>query len=114
MQDIAPLNPRSEFDTCPSILTVRVIALHSTNRAPGQLHLPLHQSCNNKKQEKLQVVRGAQQGAPLTNTHVNGEPLSVFDDSSLSDVSDDEERYICSMPFLYYQFISLTNPISCY
>ncbi|XP_013863484.1 ankyrin repeat domain-containing protein 26 isoform X2 [Austrofundulus limnaeus] len=67
------------------------VAAQSTNRAPEQLHLPLHQSCNNKKQEKL-VVRGARQGAPQTSTHVNGEPLAVFDDSSLSDVSNDEER----------------------
>lgn len=77
-------------------------------------HLPLQQSNssnNNKKNgltveetTKTEVVRGARHGrAPQTNTHVNGDPLSVFDDSTLSDVSDNEGmnegqgRYICSM-----------------
>ncbi|XP_041853401.1 ankyrin repeat domain-containing protein 26 isoform X3 [Melanotaenia boesemani] len=73
----------------------------STNRAPVQLHLPLQQSCNSKEQEaqavkgtlQLELVRGVRcSGAPQTKTHVNGDPLSVFDDSSLSDVSDDEGR----------------------
>lgn len=102
---------------CHSSLTIRFIALHSTNRAPVQLHLPVQQICNSIKQEKqaveatlqLELVRGAQHSrAPQTNTHVNGDPLSVFDDSSLSEVSDDEGRYICSMPLLY-QFTSVTN-----
>lgn len=31
--------------------------------------------------------------------HCNGGPLSVFDDSTLSEVSEDEGRYICSMTF---------------
>uniref|UniRef100_A0A3P8VH28 Uncharacterized protein n=1 Tax=Cynoglossus semilaevis TaxID=244447 RepID=A0A3P8VH28_CYNSE len=64
-------------------------------------HLPLQQSNssnNNKKNgltveetTKTEVVRGARHGrAPQTNTHVNGDPLSVFDDSTLSDVSDNE------------------------
>ncbi|KAK5613050.1 hypothetical protein CRENBAI_002569 [Crenichthys baileyi] len=58
----------------------------STSRAPVQ------QSCNSKKQEKL-MVRGARPSrAPQTSIHVNGDPSSVFDDSSISDMSDDEER----------------------
>ncbi|XP_024865989.1 uncharacterized protein si:ch211-272n13.3 isoform X3 [Kryptolebias marmoratus] len=66
----------------------------AAQRAPALSHLPVQQSCNSKKQEKPQVVRGARPSrAPQTNTHVNGDPLSVFDDSSLSDVSDDEERF---------------------
>lgn len=32
------------------------------------------------------------------NNH-NGGPLSVFDDSTLSEVSEDEGRYTCSMAF---------------
>ncbi|XP_042267337.1 ankyrin repeat domain-containing protein 26 isoform X6 [Thunnus maccoyii] len=73
----------------------------STSRAPVQLQLPLQQTYNNSKQEgqavvetlQLELVRGARGSrAPQTNTHVNGDPLSVFDDSTLSEVSDDEGR----------------------
>ncbi|XP_056272309.1 ankyrin repeat domain-containing protein 26 isoform X4 [Pseudoliparis swirei] len=40
---------------------------------------------------QLELVRGARRSrAPQTNTHVNGDPLSVFDDSTLSELSDDE------------------------
>ncbi|XP_071349203.1 ankyrin repeat domain-containing protein 26 isoform X7 [Trachinotus anak] len=76
-------------------------ATKSTNRAPVKSHLPLQQTYNSNKQEgqaveetlKLELVRGAQHSrAPQTNTHVNGDPLSVFDDSTLSEVSDDEGR----------------------
>uniref|UniRef100_A0A1A8Q4R9 Ankyrin repeat domain 30B n=3 Tax=Nothobranchius rachovii TaxID=451742 RepID=A0A1A8Q4R9_9TELE len=75
--------------------------IHSTNRDPALLHLPVQLSCSSRKQEKqgvaeplqLEVVRGARPGrAPQTSTHANGDPLSVFDDSSLSDVSDDDQR----------------------
>lgn len=92
---------------CHSSFTIRFIALHSTNGAPVQLHLPFQQIYNSNKQEgqareenlQLELVRGARcSRAPQTNTHVNGDPLSVFDDSTLSEVSDDEGRYICSMP----------------
>ncbi|XP_034734638.1 ankyrin repeat domain-containing protein 26 isoform X7 [Etheostoma cragini] len=78
------------------------VATKSTNGAPVQLHLPLQQSCNSNRQEgqaveetlQLELVRGARRsGAPQTNTHVNGDPLSVFDDSTLSEVSDDEGRF---------------------
>ncbi|XP_026167947.1 ankyrin repeat domain-containing protein 26 isoform X7 [Mastacembelus armatus] len=71
------------------------------NGPPVQLHLPLRQTYNSNKQEgiavdetlQLELVRGAQHGrAPQTNTHVNGDPLSVFDDSTLSEVSDNEGR----------------------
>ncbi|KAG7523377.1 ankyrin repeat domain-containing 26-like [Solea senegalensis] len=73
----------------------------STNGAPVFLHLPLQQSHSNNKLEgqtvetvKLELVRGARRRrAPQTNTHVNGDPLSVFDDSTLSDLSDDEGRF---------------------
>ncbi|XP_072242367.1 ankyrin repeat domain-containing protein 26 [Leuresthes tenuis] len=77
------------------------VAAKSTGMAPVQLHLPVRRSCNSKKQEKQAVEETLQQElvggarcsrAPQTNTHVNGDPLSVFDDSSLSDVSDDEGR----------------------
>uniref|UniRef100_A0A4W6CQM4 CCDC144C-like coiled-coil domain-containing protein n=1 Tax=Lates calcarifer TaxID=8187 RepID=A0A4W6CQM4_LATCA len=77
-------------------------ATKSTNGAPVQSHLPLQQTYYSNKQErqaveertlKLELVRGARHSrAPQTNTHVNGDPLSVFDDSTLSEVSDDEER----------------------
>ncbi|CAB1416411.1 unnamed protein product [Pleuronectes platessa] len=74
----------------------------STNEAPQQSHLLLQQSHSSNRQEgqaveetfKLELVRGARRSrAPQTNTHVNGDPLSVFDDSTLSDVSDDEGRF---------------------
>lgn len=39
---------------------------------------------------------------PYPVNHHNGDPLSVFDDSSLSEVSEDEGRYICSMLPLFY------------
>ncbi|XP_067446469.1 ankyrin repeat domain-containing protein 26 isoform X7 [Thunnus thynnus] len=82
-------------------VTKRSFALHSTSRAPVQLQLPLQQTYSNSKQEgqavvetlQLELVRGARGSrAPQTNTHVNGDPLSVFDDSTLSEVSDDEGR----------------------
>ncbi|XP_039664184.1 LOW QUALITY PROTEIN: ankyrin repeat domain-containing protein 26 [Perca fluviatilis] len=78
------------------------VATKSTNGAPVQLHLPLQQTYNSNRQEgqaveetlQLELVRGAQGSrAPQTNTHVNGDPLSVFDDSTLSEVSDDEGRF---------------------
>ncbi|XP_062276959.1 ankyrin repeat domain-containing protein 26 isoform X2 [Scomber scombrus] len=73
----------------------------STSRAPVQLMLPLQQIYNNSKQEGQAVVETLQpelvrgvwgSTAPQTNTHLNGDPFSVFDDSTLSDVSDDEGR----------------------
>lgn len=82
-----------------------------------QLQLPLQQTYNNSKQEgqavvetlQLELVRGARGNrAPQTIIHVNGDPLSVFDDSTLSEVSDDEGRYICSMPLLFINFTSLS------
>ncbi|XP_028440556.1 ankyrin repeat domain-containing protein 26 [Perca flavescens] len=78
------------------------VATKSTNGTPVQLHLPLQQTYNSNRQEgqaveetlQLELVRGAQGSrAPQTNTHVNGDPLSVFDDSTLSEVSDDEGRF---------------------
>ncbi|KAM3870152.1 LOW QUALITY PROTEIN: ankyrin repeat domain-containing protein 26 [Diretmus argenteus] len=81
----------------------RSTVFHSTSRGLVQLHLPLQQNYNNNKREgqavavegtsQLELVRGARHSrAPQTNTHVNGDPLSVFDDSTLSEVSDDEGR----------------------
>lgn len=102
---------------CHNSLTVRFIPLYSTNRAPVQSHLPLLQTYSSNKQEeqaveetlKLELVRGARHsGAPQTNPHVNGDLLSVFDDSTLSEVSDDEGRYICSMPPICISFTSLS------
>ncbi|XP_076588911.1 ankyrin repeat domain-containing protein 26 isoform X2 [Chaetodon auriga] len=77
------------------------LATKSTNEVPVQLHLPLQQTYNSNKHEgqaveenlQLELVRGARRSrAPQTNPHVNGDPLSVFDDSTLSEVSDDEGR----------------------
>ncbi|XP_028307527.1 ankyrin repeat domain-containing protein 26 isoform X7 [Gouania willdenowi] len=59
------------------------------------LHLPVHQNSSSTKQEKeaVQMMLQLQRlRAPLTSTHVNGDPFPVFDDSTLSDVSDDEGR----------------------
>lgn len=102
-----------------NILTIRFIALHSINGAPVQLHLPNLQTYNSNREERqaaqealqLELVRGAQHGrAPQTNTHVNGDPLSVFDDSSLSDVSDDEGRYMQYATF-FFASLSLTREV---
>lgn len=68
------------------------------------MHSPPQQTYNSSRQEgeaveetlQPQLVRGASR-APLTSAHDNGDPLSVFDDSTLSELSDDEGRYICSM-----------------
>ncbi|TKS68207.1 Ankyrin repeat domain-containing protein 26 [Collichthys lucidus] len=80
-------------------------ATKSTNGAPVQF--PETNSSNRQEghavEEILQpeLVRGARRSrAPQTNAHVNGDPLSVFDDSTFSEVSDDEGRYICSMPLI--------------
>ncbi|XP_074490077.1 ankyrin repeat domain-containing protein 26 isoform X2 [Sebastes fasciatus] len=68
------------------------VATKSTNGAAVQTY-------NSNRQQghavvepsQPELVRGAQRcRAPQTNTHVNGDPLSVFDDSTLSEVSDDE------------------------
>ncbi|XP_051237406.1 ankyrin repeat domain-containing protein 26 isoform X14 [Dicentrarchus labrax] len=81
------------------------VATKSTNGAPVQLLLPIQQTYSSNKQEgqavedtlQLELVRGAQRRrAPQTNTHANGDPLSVFDDSTLSEVSDDEGRFSTS------------------
>ncbi|XP_068579085.1 ankyrin repeat domain-containing protein 26 isoform X2 [Cebidichthys violaceus] len=78
------------------------VATNSINGAPVQLHLPPQQTYNSNRQEEpaveetlqLELVRGARRSrAPQTNTHVNGDPLSVFDDSTLSELSDDEGRF---------------------
>ncbi|XP_041651045.1 ankyrin repeat domain-containing protein 26 isoform X7 [Cheilinus undulatus] len=75
-------------------------ANQSTSEAPVQLHLQLQQTHSSNKQEEtqqLELVRGAQRSrAPQTNARINGDPLSVFDDSTLSDVSDDEGRLATS------------------
>lgn len=88
-------NPRSPkvFSQCHSSLTARSVALHSANGATVRQAV--------EEQLQLELVRGARRSrAPQTNAHLNGDPLSVFDDSSLSEVSDDEGRYICSMPLV--------------
>ncbi|XP_027128479.1 ankyrin repeat domain-containing protein 26 isoform X3 [Larimichthys crocea] len=73
------------------------VATKSTNGAPVQF--PGTNSSNRQEGHaveetlQLELVRGARRSrAPQTNTHVNGDPLSVFDDSTLSEVSDDEGR----------------------
>lgn len=94
---------------------ISFIALLSVNGAPAQLHLPFEQ-CNSNNQEQLtmqevsqlELVRGARHStAPQTNAHINGDPLSVFQDSSLSDTSDNGGRYICSLP------LSSPPPLTC-
>uniref|UniRef100_A0A3Q2PLV9 Ankyrin repeat domain-containing protein 26 n=2 Tax=Fundulus heteroclitus TaxID=8078 RepID=A0A3Q2PLV9_FUNHE len=72
------------------------VPAQSASRAPVQ------HGCGSRKQERPAVegalqlepkVRGARPGrAPQTGKRVNGDPSSVFDDSSLSDLSDDEAR----------------------
>ncbi|XP_075998326.1 ankyrin repeat domain-containing protein 26 isoform X3 [Genypterus blacodes] len=71
----------------------------STNGPPELLHLPLQQTSSFKQEgeavavEETSQVRGARRSrAPQTSVHVNGDPLSVFDDSTLSEVSDDDGR----------------------
>ncbi|XP_035988429.1 ankyrin repeat domain-containing protein 26 isoform X13 [Fundulus heteroclitus] len=72
------------------------VPAQSASRAPVQ------HGCGSRKQERPAVegalqlepkVRGARPvRAPQTGKRVNGDPSSVFDDSSLSDLSDDEAR----------------------
>lgn len=50
----------------------------------------------------LHVPAPKQSRDPCPVNHRNGCPLSVFDDSTLSEVSEDEGRYICSMAFFSY------------
>ncbi|CAJ1056228.1 ankyrin repeat domain-containing protein 26 isoform X10 [Xyrichtys novacula] len=78
-------------------------ATKSAKEAPVQLHLPPQQTYSSNKQEgeavektlQQELVRGARHSrAPQTNAHVNGDALSVFDDSTLSEVSDDEGRLL--------------------
>ncbi|KAF7662436.1 hypothetical protein LDENG_00236180 [Lucifuga dentata] len=76
----------------------------SINGAPVHLQLPLQQTSSLKQEVEavaveetsqldLELVRGARRSrAPQTNIRVNGDPLSVFDDSTLSDMSDDDGR----------------------
>ncbi|XP_029009233.1 ankyrin repeat domain-containing protein 26 isoform X2 [Betta splendens] len=78
----------------------RPAAIKRTSEAP----VALQQTSSNRQQEtavertlQLELVRGAQHGrAPQTNTLTNGDPLSVFDDSTLSELSDDEGRLTTS------------------
>ncbi|XP_029993445.1 ankyrin repeat domain-containing protein 26 isoform X3 [Sphaeramia orbicularis] len=95
------LGCRKEMSSQTALLEQQPADIKSTNGAPVQLQLPLQQTYIKNKQDvqaveetiQLELVRGAQRSrAPQTNTHINGDPLSVFDDTSLSEVSDDEGR----------------------
>ncbi|KAK2842567.1 hypothetical protein Q5P01_012767 [Channa striata] len=106
LEELGAEKPETSFgflsrQACPIQQEQLPAASKSTGVTPVQLHLPLQQTNNSNKQEakaveatlRVELVRGAQHGrAPRTNTHVNGDPLSVFDDSTLSEVSDDEGR----------------------
>ncbi|XP_055011329.1 LOW QUALITY PROTEIN: ankyrin repeat domain-containing protein 26 [Boleophthalmus pectinirostris] len=62
------------------------VASKRTNGAPAQSFCPqMHRS-------RRQHPQDAQEPRAQGFRHVNGNPLSVFDDSSLSDVSEDEGR----------------------
>ncbi|KAM4554473.1 ankyrin repeat domain-containing protein 26 [Fundulus diaphanus] len=88
------------------------VPAQSASRAPVQ------HSCGSKKQERPAVegtlqlepkVRGARPGrAPQTSKRVNGDPSSVFDDSSLSDLSDDGIYAVCR----FSTSLCSTNPFS--
>lgn len=76
----------------------------STGRSPAQEEQP-----GGVAEEEQEVKALDSQGsllahameqarAPQHTPHLNGDHLSVFDDSTLSEVSEDEGRYICSMP----------------
>ncbi|KAK7891618.1 hypothetical protein WMY93_023581 [Mugilogobius chulae] len=62
------------------------IATKRANGAAAKPPFPLQQMRSSRK-DLQEAVR-----APPASRHVNGNPLSVFDDSSLSDVSEDEGR----------------------
>ncbi|KAM9754143.1 ankyrin repeat domain-containing protein 26 isoform 9-T12 [Menidia menidia] len=85
-------------ETALSCLSSQAEAIHQDQppvAAKSTSVAPVQKQDNQAVEETLQqeLVRGARRSrAPQTNTHVNGDPLSVFDDSSLSEVSDDEER----------------------
>ncbi|XP_077939056.1 ankyrin repeat domain-containing protein 26 isoform X14 [Gasterosteus aculeatus] len=102
LEEAAPEKPESRSGS----LSSRAGATHqeeqsakSTNGAPVLMHSPPQQTYNSSRQEgeaveetlQPQLVRGASR-APLTSAHDNGDPLSVFDDSTLSELSDDEGR----------------------
>ncbi|XP_075998331.1 ankyrin repeat domain-containing protein 26 isoform X8 [Genypterus blacodes] len=94
-----PTATGSAVQTLLSDSPKRFTAFHSTNGPPELLHLPLQQTSSFKQEgeavavEETSQVRGARRSrAPQTSVHVNGDPLSVFDDSTLSEVSDDDGR----------------------
>ncbi|XP_078787856.1 ankyrin repeat domain-containing protein 26 isoform X13 [Oryzias latipes] len=67
------------------------VAPSSTSLAPLQMHIPVQQAVDAALRQEL--VGGARHSrAPQTSVGVNGNPLSVFDDSSLSEESDEERR----------------------
>ena len=86
----------------PSPLTARhIAALRSVDRRPVPLRVPVQQNTlSDRDAMSLQVPSKRPTGAPRlsstprTAAHLNGDPLSVFDDSTLSDLSDSEGRYI--------------------
>lgn len=95
------LGCREELSTQAGVQEQKPVANKRINGAPAKLQFSLQQSFNSHKKEvqaveetkRLNVVRGARRSrAPQTNKHINGDPLSVFDDSSLSEVSDNEGR----------------------
>ncbi|XP_068595064.1 ankyrin repeat domain-containing protein 26 [Brachionichthys hirsutus] len=73
------------------------LPLATKSNAGASVHLFLEQSNSGKqeRQTQLELVRGVRRStAPPTKPRVNGDPLSVFHDSSLSDLSDSEGRLI--------------------
>ncbi|KAJ0069880.1 hypothetical protein NL108_016046, partial [Boleophthalmus pectinirostris] len=58
-------------------------------------HASIHQECSSQNKDMSKDEVKAETSSQMGFRHVNGNPLSVFDDSSLSDVSEDEGRYKC-------------------
>lgn len=73
---------------------------NNTNREPVQFHRQHNQtiSCKQEERHTAQEVEVVSR-APQPRTHINEDHLSLYDDSSLSDVPDIEGRYVYCMVF---------------
>ncbi|XP_072292130.1 ankyrin repeat domain-containing protein 26 [Eucyclogobius newberryi] len=85
---------REELTTQTAPQERKPVANKRTNGAPAKSLFPLQQMHSSRSDLQAAQKPRAQEvaRAPPAPRHVNGNPLSVFDDSSLSDTSEDEGR----------------------
>lgn len=60
-------------------------------------------------QRNLRVAPPAQADPSRPTTRHNGDLESVFDDSTLSELSEEDRRYTCSIYYYKYAFYLLCN-----